>query len=101
MPFLERARTIGLALAACLSAVILTMAAEPPARHVVMVSIDGMRPQVYADSSQTKLPTIRRLMQRGAWSRGVTGVMPTVTYPSHTTMITGVLPSERCFVCRP
>jgi predicted AlkP superfamily pyrophosphatase or phosphodiesterase len=57
-----------------------------------MVSIDGMRPQVYGESSQVKLPTIRRLMQRGVWSRGVTGVMPTVTYPSHTTMITGVVP---------
>ena len=31
-------------------------------------------------------------MQQGAWAR-VTGVLPTVTYPSHTTLITGVLPA--------
>ena len=88
----ERVRAVALALIACLCAVVLVVA-EAPARHVVMVSIDGMRPQVYGESSQAKVPTIRRLMQRGAWSRGVTGVMPTVTYPSHTTMITGVTPA--------
>ena len=74
----ERVKVIAVALIACLCAVVLVVA-EAPARHVVMVSIDGMRPQVYSESSQAKVPTIRRLMQRGAWSRGVTGVMPTVT----------------------
>jgi predicted AlkP superfamily pyrophosphatase or phosphodiesterase len=92
MACFERVRAVALALIACLCAVVLVVA-EAPARHVVMVSIDGMRPQVYSESSQAKVPTIRRLMQRGAWSRGVTGVMPTVTYPSHTTMITGVSPA--------
>jgi len=87
----ERVKVIAVALIACLCAVVLVVAEAPP-RHVVMVSIDGMRPQVYSESSQARVPTIRRLMQRGAWSRGVTGVMPTVTYPSHTTMITGVAP---------
>src|SRR4051812_9541599 len=91
MACFERVRAIALAAIACGCAASL-VAAQPPARHVVMVSIDGMRPQVYGESSQVKLPALRRLMQRGAWSHGVTGVMPTVTYPSHTTMITGVTP---------
>ena len=91
MALFGRVKAIAMALIGCLCAVIL-VAAEAPARRVVMVSIDGMRPQVYSESSQARVPTIRRLMQRGAWSRGVTGVMPTVTYPSHTTMITGVAP---------
>ena len=91
MALFGRVKAIAMALIGCLCAVILVVAAAP-ARHVVMVSIDGMRPQVYSESSQARVPTIRRLMQRGAWSRGVTGVMPTVTYPSHTTMITGVAP---------
>jgi predicted AlkP superfamily pyrophosphatase or phosphodiesterase len=91
MALFGRVEAIAMALIGCLCAVILVVAAAP-ARHVVMVSIDGMRPQVYSESSQARVPTIRRLMQRGAWSRGVTGVMPTVTYPSHTTMITGVAP---------
>ena len=61
-------------------------------RHVVMISIDGLRPQMYTNPGPAKIPTIRRLMKAGAWAR-VTGVLPTVTYPSHTTLITGVLPS--------
>jgi predicted AlkP superfamily pyrophosphatase or phosphodiesterase len=92
MTVVERTRALALALAVCACEVLL-LAAGAPARHVVMVSVDGMRPQVYGEASQAKVPTIRRLMQRGSWSRGVTGVMPTVTYPSHTTMITGVLPA--------
>ena len=41
-----------------------------------------------------KLPYLRSLLQKGAYSRGVTGVWPTVTYPSHTTLLTGVWPAE-------
>jgi predicted AlkP superfamily pyrophosphatase or phosphodiesterase len=33
-------------------------------------------------------------MQQGAHARGVVGVVPTVTYPSHTTLMTGVTPQE-------
>ncbi len=36
---------------------------------------------------------MRALAARGAYARGVVGVLPTVTYPSHTTMITGVPPA--------
>ena len=68
--------------------------AEEPARHVVMISIDGLRPLFYTQPGPAKIPTIRRLMQQGAWARGVTGVLPSVTYPSHTTLITGVLPAR-------
>jgi len=68
-------------------------AAEPP-RHVVIVSVDGLMADYYgkADALGLKIPTLRRLIREGAWARGVTGVLPTVTYPSHTTLITGVLP---------
>ena len=57
--------------------------AEEPARHVVMISIDGLRPVFYTQPGPAKIPTIRRLMQQGAWARGVTGVLPSVTY-THT-----------------
>jgi predicted AlkP superfamily pyrophosphatase or phosphodiesterase len=63
-------------------------------RRVVMVSVDGLMPDYYrrADALGLKVPTLRRLMREGAWASGVIGVLPTVTYPSHTTLITGVLP---------
>jgi len=68
------------------------LSAQDRAPHTIMISIDGLRPQLLAESSPLKVPTLRRLMQQGAWAR-VTGVLPTVTYPSHTTLITGVLPA--------
>jgi predicted AlkP superfamily pyrophosphatase or phosphodiesterase len=90
---MRRLAAIGLLAGVWLSALAVGAGADWSARHVVMISIDGMRPQLYGATTDAKLPVIRRLMQRGAWSRGVTGVMPTVTYPSHTTMITGVPPA--------
>jgi predicted AlkP superfamily pyrophosphatase or phosphodiesterase len=63
-------------------------------RHVVMISIDGMMPASYleAEARGLKLPNLRRLMTEGAYAHGVVGVLPTVTFPSHTTLISGVPP---------
>ena len=62
-------------------------------RHAVIVSVDGLMPAYYlrADELGLKIPNLRRLMAQGAFGR-VTGVLPSVTYPSHTTLITGVPP---------
>ena len=67
--------------------------AEPLAEHVVLVSVDGFRPEFYRDSTWPA-PTIQQLARDGASADGVRGVFPTVTYPSHTTMVTGVMPAE-------
>ncbi len=68
-------------------------AAVPP---VLLISVDGLHPAYVteADRYGLKLPALRRLMQQGAHARGVVGVVPTVTYPSHTTLMTGVTPQE-------
>ncbi len=79
------------ALAALVATTLTWLSAQERRPHVIMISIDGLRPALLGQSS-LKLPTLRRLMQQGAWAR-VTGVLPTVTYPSHTTLITGVLPA--------
>jgi len=71
----------------------LVLLAVEPAPHVVLISIDGMRPSSYTTAGPAKIPTLRRLAGSGAHARGVIGVLPTVTYPSHTTMITGVPPA--------
>ena len=88
---MRRSRALVILLA--ISASALGLLAAEPARHVVLISIDGMRPASYTSAGPAKLPTLRALMARGAHARGVIGVLPTVTYPSHTTMITGVPPS--------
>ena len=58
-----------------------------------MISVDGLSPSEYAKPSAANIPAIRALAARGAWSSGVRGIVPTVTYPSHTTLITGVTPA--------
>jgi predicted AlkP superfamily pyrophosphatase or phosphodiesterase len=61
---------------------------------LVLISIDGLRPDYVtaADEHGAKVPNLRRFMKEGAYAEGVTGVVPTVTYPSHTTLVTGVWP---------
>jgi hypothetical protein len=77
-----------------LSAARLALRADPtPPRHVVMISIDGLKASTYTTAGPSKIPTLRRLAESGAYAEGVVGVLPTVTYPSHTTLITGVLPA--------
>jgi predicted AlkP superfamily pyrophosphatase or phosphodiesterase len=65
--------------------------AEP--RHVVVISVDGLKPATYTQAGPSKAPTLRRLAEEGAYAEGVIGVTPTVTYPSHTTVVTGVPPA--------
>jgi len=66
----------------------------PAARSVVMVSVDGLMPDYYrrCDELGLHLPTFRWIMREGVYASGVVGVLPSVTYPSHTTLITGVPP---------
>ncbi|MGD0680740.1 MAG: ectonucleotide pyrophosphatase/phosphodiesterase [Terracidiphilus sp.] len=66
------------------------------ARTVVVISIDGMRPDYVTQTDQhgLKLPNLTRFMTQGTYADGVIGVAPTVTYPSHTTLMTGVWPAE-------
>jgi predicted AlkP superfamily pyrophosphatase or phosphodiesterase len=70
-------------------------AARPAGAPVVLISIDGLKPDYItsADRHGLRVPTLRRLMSEGTYARAVTGVLPTVTYPSHTTLVTGVNPA--------
>jgi predicted AlkP superfamily pyrophosphatase or phosphodiesterase len=63
-------------------------------RPTIVLSIDGLRPDYILDADKygLKIPTLRHLMQQGVHASGVRGVLPTVTYPSHTTILTGVWP---------
>jgi predicted AlkP superfamily pyrophosphatase or phosphodiesterase len=68
----------------------------PPALHadhVVLISIDGLRPDFYLDPSWPA-PTLQGLAKQGVQALAVRGVFPTVTYPSHTTLISGALPAR-------
>lgn len=62
-------------------------------RYVILISIDGFRPAFYLDSGWSA-PTLQRLMHEGVYATGVKPVFPSVTYPNHVSMVTGVLPDK-------
>jgi len=66
------------------------------AAPVLMISVDGMKPEYVLEAGQRglKIPYLRSLLASGAYADGVVGVWPTVTYPSHTSLVTGVTPAE-------
>lgn len=63
--------------------------------YVVMISIDGLIPEYYTAPAPLglKVPTLTEMKLNGAYAEGVEGVYPSVTYPAHTTLITGVRPA--------
>ncbi len=71
-------------------------AAQRLADHVILISLDGLvpeyitRPEDYA----LRLPNIHALRDRGSWADGVIGQYPSSTYPSHTSIVTGVRPAD-------
>jgi predicted AlkP superfamily pyrophosphatase or phosphodiesterase len=67
-----------------------------PRPAVILISIDGLKPEYVLDAGAhgLKIPNLRRFLREGAYSTGVHGVVPTVTYPSHTTLLTGVAPAK-------
>src|SRR5437764_4984277 len=62
-------------------------------RHVIVISLDGL--PAYALADQTlPFPNIRTLIASGATARVMMPVNPTVTWPNHTSMVTGVRPAR-------
>jgi predicted AlkP superfamily pyrophosphatase or phosphodiesterase len=65
-----------------------------------MISIDGMPPDYYTNPAALglRVPALTSMKLGGAYADGVEGVYPSVTYPSHTTLVTGVLPATHGIV---
>lgn len=63
---------------------------------VLLISVDGLRPDAVLDAAAHGLsvPNLRRMMAEGSYASGVRGILPTVTYPSHVTLVTGVSPAR-------
>lgn len=63
-------------------------------QHVVLISLDGSRPEFYMDKSWDA-PNLQHLKDSGVYAaKGLTSVFPSVTFPSHTTMVTGAYPAR-------
>ena len=63
---------------------------------LLVVSVDGLDERYLRDRDGLglKIPNLRKLLAEGQAARGVIGVWPTVTWPSHTSIITGVRPDQ-------
>ncbi|CAM3124481.1 alkaline phosphatase family protein [Lactiplantibacillus plajomi] len=60
-------------------------------QHLVIISLDSLGFRDLREHG-AELPVLSQLMAGGAWVKSVTGIYPTLTYPSHTTIITGQYP---------
>src|SRR3954467_4301396 len=60
-------------------------------RIVVMISIDGLA-NFYINDPSAEIPTLRKLAAEGAKAASMRASDPTVTWPNHTTLVTGVSP---------
>lgn len=64
-------------------------AGPDPDRGLVFISVDGLA-HFYWDDPKAEMPTLRRLAAEGAHAVGMKATAPTVTWPNHTTLVTGV-----------
>jgi hypothetical protein len=87
-------RTAIQTLAAGIAAGVYRAGAQPAKdRHVILISLDGLAAYALADQS-VPLPTLRQLAKNGAIAVACQVVNPAVTWPNHTSMITGVTPAK-------
>src|SRR6476620_4984506 len=79
------------------SMLVLGVAQNVPAasdRHVVVVCLDGFAAYLLNDP-KAPVPTLRRLAKEGAVAEGGMKVSnPSITWPNHTTLVSGVRPEK-------
>jgi predicted AlkP superfamily pyrophosphatase or phosphodiesterase len=70
--------------------------AQGKAKRVIVISLDGLDARYLSgrDEYGLKIPNLRRLMAEGVAAKGVVSVFPSVTYPAHTTIVTGAYPAR-------
>jgi predicted AlkP superfamily pyrophosphatase or phosphodiesterase len=83
--------------------VVLALCAAPSAVYadpVLMIAVDGLQPGdvLEAEKRGINIPNLKRFVTEGSYASGVIGVLPTVTYPSHATLITGASPARHGIV---
>jgi predicted AlkP superfamily pyrophosphatase or phosphodiesterase len=60
---------------------------------VVLITIDGFPARALKDP-RLPMPTLRKLQTEGAYAQSMQPINPSVTWPNHTTLITGVNAAE-------
>ena len=67
-------------------------------QRVILITIDGLRNDILTNASQPA-PFLHEMMQKSIYVPNVIGVNPTMTYPAHTTLVTGSTPLEHGIHC--
>lgn len=88
-------RALAAALLFVLAACATTPAAEKPADLTVLVSIDGFRAD-YLDRGVS--PTLKRLAETGVRAEAMRPSFPSLTFPNHYTLVTGLRPDRHGIV---
>jgi predicted AlkP superfamily pyrophosphatase or phosphodiesterase len=87
---------LSLLLAACAGTpTAVTGASTPAARSVLLVSLDGFRA---GDIDPVRTPVLARLAADGVRADWMTPSYPTLTFPNHYTMVTGLRPDRHGIV---
>lgn len=73
-----------------------TFTEQAKTRHLVVISVDALNAKDFAQL-QT-LPNFQALLATGAYAKEVVGVYPSLTYPAHTSIITGTYPDKHGIV---
>lgn len=68
-----------------------TLQPEPLARRVIILSIDGLRPDAIP---LAPMPNLTALMQNGAYSLSAQTIHPSATLPAHVSMLSGQCPDK-------
>ena len=78
-----------------LASLVTAFAADVPAkdRIVVLVTIDGFPSWIWDDPA-LPMPFLQKLAREGAVAKAMTIANPSVTWPNHTTLVTGVTPAR-------
>ncbi len=69
----------------------ITPTPAPPARRVLILSIDGFRPDAIP---LAPMPNLIALMNSGAYTLSARTIYPSATLPSHTSMLSGLCPKK-------
>ncbi len=82
-------------LLALLASLVTAFAADVPAkdRIVVLVTIDGFPSWIWDDPA-LPMPFLQKLARAGAVAKAMTIANPSITWPNHTTLVTGVTPAR-------
>jgi predicted AlkP superfamily pyrophosphatase or phosphodiesterase len=67
--------------------------AQANRRHVVIITLDGFGAWAL-DDPYLPVPTLRKLAAGGAFARTMRPVNPSVTWPNHTSIVSGVTPAR-------